>query len=151
VACKDKTIEDEKSQGGATFNPYNNVFKEDVPVGKAISVTGKKFYYTKMDIRDRNSEKLDHVEDALKDMYGYVSVYFDSEDTVTFNDDSNVIFPLEKTKGVREGNVLTVKRTNTDGYTYDVRIEIHENMVVVIHEGHTYDKPGSYAMIWFEE
>ena len=48
-------------------------------------------------------------------------------------------------------NVLTFEHTNSEGYTYDVRIEIHKDRILVIHDGHTYNNPGTYATITFME
>ena len=151
AACGKEDEGDSKYTTSGTFDPYYNIFKDDVPTGKAISVKGKTFYFDSIEIRTKNFEKLVKSENALSLLYPDVSVEFESEDTVTFRDNANVVFNVPKTKGVREGNVLTIQHTNSEGYTYDVRIEIHETKIIVIHNGHTYDQPGTYSMITFTE
>ena len=57
---------------------------------------------------------------------------------------------MDEREGVREGNVLTVKNTTPSGdYTYDIRMELHPDKVVLIHNAHTYDEPGTYSTITF--
>lgn len=137
------------------YDPYYNNYKEDAPTGRKISVKGKSFYFENGNedimVRDKDGIWQDTATLALATLYIDVKVVFSDEDTVAFADASNSFFNVPATKGIREGNVLTIKRTNSDGYTYDVRIEIHKDKVVVIHNGHTYDKPGTYSTITFYE
>lgn len=131
------------------FDPYFNRFKPDVPTGKSISVTGKDFYFEEIEIRNKNEEKQVTDERSLRTLYGGVFVRFKAEDTVQFVDYSG-FFSVPETKGVREGNVLTVSATNKTGdYTYDIRIEIHEDKILVIHNAHHYNEPCTYCTITF--
>ena len=71
------------------------------------------------------------------------------ECTVEFVDYSR-FFSVPETKGVRLGNVLTVQATNKTGdYTFDIRIEIHEGKILVIHNLHHHDEPCTYSTITF--
>ena len=137
------------------YDPYYNNYKEDVPTGRKISVKGKTFYFENgkedMMVRDKDGIWQDTAAIALGTLYVDVKVVFTDEDTVEFADASNAVFNVPQTKGIREENVLTIKRTNSDGYTYDVRIEIHKDKIIVIHNGHTYDTPGTYSTITFYE
>lgn len=149
-ACADKYT-DESSGGIVTsFDPYSNVFKDDVPTGKKISVKGKKFYFESIEVRDKNADKQVTAENALKELYMHVTVEFSDEDVVRFKDSGYDIFEIPETKAQRDGNVMMIKNTNSEGYTYDVRIEIHKDKIIVIHEGHTYNNPGTYSTITFK-
>ena len=143
--------EDVKESDGI-YDPYVNRFKPDPPTDKKISVAGKTFYFEELEIRNKNEEKQVTAENSLSKLYVHVSVEFISEDTVLFDDSGyHEIFNIPETKCERDMNVLTFKHTNSDGYTYDVRIEIHKDMIIVIHDGHTYNNPGTYATITFTE
>ena len=137
------------------YDPYYNNYKEDPPTGRKISVTGKTFYFESgnddMMVRDKDGVWQDTAAVALAELYVDIKVVFTAEDTVRFADAWGSVFDVPETKGVREGNVLTIQRTNSEGYTHDVRIEIHKEKIVVIHNGHTYDTPGTYSTITFYE
>ena len=150
VSCKDKYTEESLSNVVTSFDPYDNVFKDDVPTGRKISVSGKKFYFDNIEIRDKNADKQVTAENALRPLYIHVTVEFKDENTVQFKDSAYDIFEIPETKGERDGNVIMIKNTNSDGYTYDVRIEIHKEKIIVIHEGHTYNTPGTYSTITFK-
>ena len=150
VSCK-KNVDTSMYDGDGdayVFNPYDNIFKKPVTEGDPISVSGKRFYFKDIDIRDKDSSKQVTAENSLKKLYHQTNVDFTAENKVVF--ECGEAFSMPETEGVREGNVLTVKHTNSDGRTYDVRIEIHEKEICVIHDGHTYNNPGMYAMITFE-
>jgi hypothetical protein len=153
ISCGDDSELKYSSYG--PYDPYYNNYKEDVPTGRKISVEGKTFYFENgkedMMVRDENGIWQDTEALTLGKLYTNIRVIFTAEDTVMFKDDTNAVFNVPETKGVREGNVLTIKRTNSDGYTYDVRIEIHKEKIIVIHNGHTYDTPGTYSTITFYE
>ena len=150
VACGTDTPDTGTS--GSTqylFDPYFNRFKPDVPTGKSISVSGKDYYFEEIEIRNKDEEKQVNDERSLRTLYGGVFVRFTAEDTVPFIDYSG-FFTVPETKGVREGNVLTVSATNKTGtYTYDIRIEIHEGQIYVIHNAHHYNDPCTYSTIIF--
>lgn len=150
ASCGDK--DDGITEQDGVFDPYNNRFKDDVPTDKKISVSGKTFYFESIEIRDKEEAKLVTSENSLKMLYVHVSVEFTSENTVEFKDSGmHKIFSVPETKCDRDMNVLTFERTNSDGYTYDVRIEVHKDKILVIHNGHTYNNPGTYSTITFVE
>ena len=151
AACADtdKVTGDRENGEGFLYDPYYNRFKPDAPGGNAISMSGKKLYFKDMQIRDKNEIKLVEDERSLKILYTGVYVEFISEDTVKIVDYSK-FFNIPETKGVREGNVLTIQASNKAGnYTFDIRIEIHGETVYLIHNAHHYTAPGTYATIEF--
>lgn len=144
--------DDEYKESDGMFDPYVNRFKPDPPTDRKISVSGKTFYFEELEIRNKNEEKQVTAENSLSKLYVHVSVEFISEDTVLFDDSGyHEIFDIPETKCERDMNVLTFEHTNSEGYTYDVRIEIHKDRILVIHDGHTYNNPGTYATITFTE
>ena len=149
VGCADEPADNGGSTGDYLFDPYYNRFKPDVPTGKSISVSGKDFYFEDVEIRDKNEEKQVNDERSLRKIYGGVFVRFTAEDTVEIVDYSGIC-SVPKTKGVREGNVLTLEAKNkTDDYTYPIRIEIHEDKILVIHNLHHHNEPCTYSTITF--
>ena len=151
VSCKD-----EVSYGGDTtvpkYDPYDNVLKDPVDTGAFISVSGKTFVYenASVDVRNEKAEKQVTLGNALNKLYMDSKFKFTADNKVLFEDEQEeYYFVMSETEGVREGNVLTVKHTNNDGVTYDVRFEIHKDMMYVIHNGHTYDKENVYATFIF--
>ena len=152
VACGDDGL---KYSSYGPYDPYYNNYKEGVPTGRKYSVKGKTFYFEKNEddlmIRDKDGIKQTEAESSLESLYIDISVVFHSEDTVEFKDAAGSTFSVPPTKGVREKNVLTIQHTNAAGRTYDVRIEIHKEKIIVIHDGHTYNNPGTYATIIFYE
>ena len=139
----------ESSGSEYLYDPYYNRFKPDVPTGSKIAVSGKTFYYSELQVRDKDEIKLVEDEMSLEIMYTGVYVSFISEDTVKIVDHSR-FFNVPETKGVREGNVLTVENTNKTGdYTYDIRIEIHEDEIYVTHNAHHYNDPCTYTTVTF--
>ena len=137
------------------YDPYYNIYKEDVPTKKTYSVKGKTFYFGNTEddlmIRDKDGLKYVEAEASLMSLYIDVKVVFIDENTVEFNDASKSTLSIPATKGVREKNVLTIKYTNEAGRTTDIRIEIHKEKIVVIHDVHTYSTPGMYTTIIFHE
>ena len=151
ISCSDtnKVTGDRELSGNFLYDPYFNRFKPDAPSGAAITMSGKRLYFKDMQVRDKDEIKLIEDERSLKILYAGVYVEFISEDTVKIVDYSK-FFSVPETKGVREGNVLTVKATNKTGdYTFDIRIEIHGDTVYLIHNAHHYTTPGTYATIEF--
>lgn len=149
VGCADDPADNGGNTGDYLYDPYYNRFKPDAPGGAPISVVGKDFYFEEVEIRDKNEEKQVNDERSLRKLYSGVFVRFAAEDTVEFVDYSH-FFSVPETKGVREGNVLTVQATNKTGdYTYDIRIEIHEDKILVIHNLHHHNEPCTYATITF--
>ena len=149
VSCADEPADNGSPTGDYLYDPYYNRFKPDVPAGAAISVAGKDFYFEEIEIRDKNEEKQVNDERSLRKLYSGVFVRFAAEDTVEFVDYSG-FFSVPETKGVRVGNVLTVQATNKTGdYTFDIRIEIHEGKILVIHNLHHHDEPCTYSTITF--
>ena len=132
-----------------TYHPYYNRFKDDVPRGK-IKVAGNLYLFSEIMVRDKDESLLVAACNSLATLYEGVMVEFPSENTVKVTDYSG-FFSMGETVGERDGNVLTVQKTNNTGdYTYDIRIEIHKDKVLFIHNGHTYNDPGTYSTITFE-
>ncbi len=132
------------------YNPYSNKYKDDVPTGKKIKVKGNEYIFSEIMIRNKDAELQIAAQNAFEELYEYVFVEFSEEDTVSIYD-YNGFFNIRDRQGVREGNVLTIQNTNSTGdYTYDIRIEIHKKKVILIHNAHSYDTPGTYATITFE-
>ena len=152
TGCADNssTGEGEKWESGYTYNPYYNRFKPDVPTGSEISVTGLGYYFSYSEVRDKDEKKLVNQENAFNYLYLPVELIFTAENKVKFYDTSK-FFDIPETECVREGNVLTLKRTNELGTaSYDIRIEIHsKDLVYVIHNGHHYDEPCTYSTLVF--
>lgn len=152
ISCHDHSL---KYSAYDAYDPYYNIYKEDAPTSKKYSVSGKTFYFDSMIeedmmIRDKDGKKQVEAERSLAKLYNDIKVVFTDEDTVEFNDIGvQPILKLPATKGVREKNILTVKYTNPVGRVSDIRIEIHEEKIIVIHDVHTYDRPGMYATITF--
>ncbi|MBE6634872.1 MAG: hypothetical protein E7617_01550 [Ruminococcaceae bacterium] len=133
------------------YNPYDNRFKDPIDTGAAISVSGKQYIYSDIDIRDKDEIKNTTMEKEIKKIYNDIIVEFSSEDTVEIIDYTNT-FPLPPTKGERIGNVLMLTATDKTGsYTYPIRIEIHTDYVYVIHNAHTHYQDGLYSTITFKE
>lgn len=131
-----------------TYDPYYNRFKDDVPAGK-IKVSGNSYSFSEIMVRDKDEKLQVTACNSLEKIYESVFVEFIDEETVKIIDFSR-FFDMDATRGVREGNVLTVSaRNKTDSFTYEIRIEIHRDKILLIHNGHTYDKPGTYATITF--
>ena len=152
VSCKKS---EQEFYGGDTdalvYDPYDNLLKDPVDTGDPISVSGRTNVFDNIDIRNAAAEKQVTAGNALKKLYLDSSFVFTAETKVKFVDDYNgeTYFVMPETEGVRDGNVLTVKHTNNDGVEYDVRFEIHEDKIYVIHKGHTYDKDNVYSTIIF--
>ena len=153
VSCADNSTEGGEGtwESGYTYNPYYNRFKPNVPTARDIAVTGSTYYFSYSEVRDKDEKKLVNQEDALNILYAPVELIFPAENKVRFKDTSG-FFNLGELEGKREGNVITVKDTNELGTaSYDIRIEIHsEDLVYVIHNGHHYDEPCTYATLRFE-
>ncbi len=133
------------------YNPYDNRFKDPIDTGAKISVSGKQYIYSDIDIRDKDEIKNTTMEKEIKKIYNDITVEFSSEDTVEIIDYTNT-FGLPATKGERIGNVLTLTVTDKTGsYTYPIRIEIHTDFVYVIHNAHTHYEDGLYSTITFTE
>lgn len=152
AACKKNS---DGFYGGDTesikYDPYDNVLKDPVDTGDPIAVTGKTYVFDSIDIRDPSADKQVTAGNALKKLYLGSSFVFTAENKVKFVDeqDDEYYFVMDETEGVRDGNVLTLKHTNSAGVTYDVRFEIHSDKLYVIHNGHTYNKEGMYSTILF--
>ena len=166
LVCSSCKKEEESIYGGdpdlGVYDPYNNPYKPDVNTGDAISVTGKVYTFTgnmydevlgSIEVRDASGELSVTAGNALKKLYMNSSFRFTAENKVVFEDgnaDGELFFEMPETEGTREGNVLTVKNTNASGVTYDVRFEINDNIICVIHNGHTYNTEGTYVRRIFE-
>ena len=161
ASCKN---EDDDLYGGdqiiVEYDPYDNVYKDPVNKGDAISVTGRTYTFVEtVDPEDWSIEVRDAAGDlsvtsgnALKKLYMGSSFTFTAENKVVFeegNAPEGFFFSLPETEGVRDGNVLTVKNTTSSGVTFDVRFEIHENKIYVIHNGHHYNTEGTYVTLVF--
>lgn len=137
------------------YDPYYTIHKEDVPTKKTYSVKGKTFYFFNetgdMMVRDKNGELQVTAGTALASLYADIKVVFIDEKTVAFNDAMRVTLHIPATSGERKKNVLTIKHTNSEGRTTDIRIEIHKDKIIVIHDIHTHNNPGTYATITFRE
>lgn len=149
-ACK----KEESIYGGDSenlqYDPYDNLLKDPVDTGKSIAVSGKTYVFDDVDVRTASAEKEVTTGNALKKLYRDSSFRFTAENKVVFeDDDDDYYFVMSETEGTRNGNVLTLKHTNNDGVQYDVRFEIHEEKIYVIHNGHTYDKEGVFATLTF--
>ncbi len=145
ASCKEKETRD----WPYTYDPYYNRFKDEVPGGK-IKVKGNEYLFSSIEIRDKDENMLADAQNSLAMLYELVIIEFIDEDTVEIVDYSD-FFRMPATKGEREGNILTVKDTNETGdYTYDIRIEIHKEKIVLIHNAHFYDTPGTYATVTFD-
>lgn len=132
-----------------TYNPYDNRFKDPIDTGAEIKISGKSYYFSEIDIRDKDEIKNTTMENELAKIYMGMFVSFTAEDTVEIVDYTHT-FNVPETKGERIGNVLTVSVTNKTGsYTYPIRFEIHDDYILVIHNGHTYHTPGLYSTIKF--
>ena len=146
---------DQEFYGGDTdalvYNPYDNVLKDPVDTGDPITVSGRVYVFDDVDVRNASAEKQVTAGNALRKLYLDSSFVFTAENKVKFVDDYNGedYFVMNETEGVRDGNVLTVKHTNNAGVEYDVRFEIHEDKIYVIHNGHTYDKDNVYSTLTF--
>ncbi len=146
TSCSD---EGEDMEWEYTYNPYYNRFKDEVPTGKKIRVSGNVYIFSEIMIRNKDEEMQVTAQNSLGKLYQNVLIRFVDEKTVEFTDYSG-FFPMEETEGQRQGNVLTVENTNVTGdYTYEIRIEIHKDKILVIHNAHFYDTPGTYATITF--
>lgn len=151
VSCKNEEL----SYGGdgttIVYDPYDNILKDPVDMGDPISVSGKTFAFESVDVRNSIAEKQVTLGNALRKLYLGSKFKFTSESKVSFEDDNDELyFVMSNEEGVRFGNVLTVKHTNNDGVQYDVRFEIHNDMIYVIHNGHTYDKEGVFATLIYK-
>ncbi len=146
TACEDK---DDTLEGDYIYDPYDNPYKDDVPNGKKIKITENEYIFSSIMVRDKSGVLDVAAQNALENIYEYVFVEFTAEDTVIFYDYTG-FFNIKEKKGIREGNVLTIENTNDTGdYTYNIRIEIHKDKIIVIHNAHFYDTPGKYATITF--
>jgi len=150
VSCK----KEESIYGGdgdfLKYDPYDNILKDPIDTGDAISVSGKAYAFSDIDVRDASANKQVTAGNALKKLYRDSSFRFTAENKVLFeDDDDDYYFVMNETQGTRSGNVFTVKHTNSDGVSYDVRFEIHTDKIYVIHNGHTYDKEGVFATLTF--
>ena len=156
--------EEESFYGGdaeiGVYDPYDNNYKLPVDMGEKISVAGKSYTFVDtnnpedpcIEVRDQLGELSVTAGNALKKLYLNSRFIFTDENKVMFesgNADSSLFFEMDETEGVRDGNVLTVKNTNKNGITYDVRIEIHEQRIYVIHNGHHLNQEGTYATLVF--
>ena len=154
ASCKKK--EDSIYGGDETllkYDPYDNLFKDPVDTGEPISVTGKTYVFENIEIRDANVEKQVTAENALRKLYRNSKFKFTAENKVLFEEGDAydyLFFVMSETEGNRKGNVLTVKHTNSEGVQYDVRFEIHEDKIYVIHIGHTYNTEGVYSTLLFK-
>ena len=152
ASCKKS---DQEFYGGDTesivYDPYDNLFKDPVDTGDPIAVSGKVYVFDNVDVRNASAEKQVTAGNALRKLYLDSSFVFTTENKVKFVDDYNgeSYFVMQETEGVRDGNVLTVKHINNAGVEYDVRFEIHEDKIYVIHKGHTYDKDNVYSTLTF--
>lgn len=133
------------------YNPYDNRFKDPIDTGDEISVEGKQYIYSAIDIRDKDEIKNTTMENEIKKIYSDIIVEFSAEDTFEIIDYTNT-FNLPATTGERIGNVLTLTVTDKTGtYTYPIRVEIHTDYVYVIHNAHTHYQDGLYSTITFTE
>ena len=131
-----------------TYDPYYNRFKDDVPGGR-IKVSGNTYVFSEVMVRDKDEKLQVSATNSLRKVYDRILIKFIDEKTVKI-DDPYRIFHFDSVEGVREGNVLTITTENPTGtFTYEMRIEIHRSKIVLIHNAHTYDKPGTYATITF--
>ena len=153
ASCKKS---DQEFYGGDTnglvYDPYDNVLKDPVDTGDPISVTGKAYVFENIDVRTAAAEKQVTAGNALRKLYLNSKFVFTAENKVRFEEgraDDEYFFVMGETEGVRSGNVLTVKHTNSAGVEYDIRFEIHEDKIYVIHNGHTYDKDNVYSTFTF--
>lgn len=161
ASCKD---EDGSIYGGdeiiLEYDPYDNIHKPPIDTGESISVTGKTYIFVdtndpedwSVEVRDSAGELSVTAGNALKKLYMNSTFKFTAENKVVFEEGDtpeSFFFSMPETEGERNGNVLTVKNTNIDGVTYDVRFEIHENRIYVIHNGHHYNTEGTYATLVF--
>ncbi len=139
-------------EDAAVYDPYDNILKDPVDTGALISVAGKTFVFDSIDIRTANAEKEVTAGNSLKKLYRNSCFRFTAENKVLFEEgaaDDEYFFVMNESEGVRAGNVLTVKHTNSAGVEYDVRFEIHEDKIYVIHNGHTYDQEGVFSTLTF--
>lgn len=132
------------------YDPYDNILKDPVNTGSPISIAGKSYVFDNIDIRDADADKKVTACNALRKLYKNSKFEFTAENKVKFiDDDDGYYFEMNETEGVRSGNVLNVKHTNNDGVEYDIRFEIHEDKIYVIHNGHTYNKDKVFSTLTF--
>ena len=151
--AEDENAEFFEFKGEGPYNPYYCLYKPDVPKGKEISVSGKTFYYDSIYILDKDENRLSKSQNALDVLYceGNIRIEFYSEDTLRIKDNHNR-FAVAETKGERHGNVIMLSAVNkSEDYTYEIRVEIHKDCIYLIHNGHTYDREGTYSTIKFIE